>query len=355
MRVLITGICGFAGRSLATRLVEAGTATVTGVDSLTRRGSEVNLHQLRRMGVEVIAGDIRLASDVDSLPDADWIIDAAANPSVLAGLRGDAGSRQVVEHNLLGTVNLLERCRKSRAGLILLSTSRVYSTAIISGLPMKVVRGAFRPVPDRPVPGLSDHGIDEGFPAEPVMSIYGATKRASEILALEYAEAFGFPIWINRCGVLAGAGQFAHAEQGIFSFWIHRWKRRAPLQYIGFDGKGHQVRDVLHPDDLAALVLAQLEESEAGERPRIVNVSGGAASARSLAQLSAWCLKRFGGHPVGIEPEPRPYDLPWMVLDNRLAMKTWGWKPSRSALKIFSEIADHAESHPDWLELTGGS
>ena len=36
-------------------------------------------------------------------------------------------------------------------------------------------------------------------------------------LILEYGECFGFPVWINRCGVLAGAGQFGKADQGIFS------------------------------------------------------------------------------------------------------------------------------------------
>ena len=72
-------------------------------------------------------GDIRLASDGDALPRVDWVIDAAAQPSVLAGRDGKTSRRQLLEHNLLGTINLLEYCRASRAGFILLSTSRVYS------------------------------------------------------------------------------------------------------------------------------------------------------------------------------------------------------------------------------------
>ena len=43
-----------------------------------------------------------------------------------------------------------------------------------------------------------------------------ARKLASEALALEYHHSFSFPVWINRCGVIAGAGQFGTAEQGIF-------------------------------------------------------------------------------------------------------------------------------------------
>ena len=49
----------------------------------------------------------------------------------------------------------------------------------------------------------------------------GASKLASEQLILEYGNSFDFPVWINRCGVLAGAGQFGKADQGIFSYWIH--------------------------------------------------------------------------------------------------------------------------------------
>jgi CDP-paratose 2-epimerase len=355
VKVIITGICGFVGRLLAEALVEAGTATVSGLDSLTRAGSETNLHLLRKMGVRVTHGDIRLASDVDALPDADWIIDASANPSVVAGLKGGSESRQLLEHNLIGTANILEKCRRSRAGLILVSTSRVYSATALASLDVRVKDDAFRPIFGKASPGLSEHGIDESFPAEPPMSLYGATKRCSEILALEYAEACGIPVWIDRCGVLAGGGQFALPEQGTFSYWIHGWRRKAPLQYIGFDGKGHQVRDCLHPRDLAALIIKQLAEREAGERPRIVNVSGGPASARSLAQISAWCMKRFGGQPVGIAPEPRPYDLPWIVLDNRLAARTWEWSPSVKVAAILDEIAAHAEANPDWLEITGGA
>ena len=33
---------------------------------------------------------------------------------------------------------------------------------------------------------------------------------------------------------MAGAGQFGHAAQGIFSWWIHSWAARRPLAYIGF-------------------------------------------------------------------------------------------------------------------------
>ncbi len=51
-------------------------------------------------GVKLFHGDIRIASDLEALPAVDWVIDAAANPSVLAGVDGQTSSRQLVEHNL---------------------------------------------------------------------------------------------------------------------------------------------------------------------------------------------------------------------------------------------------------------
>ena len=87
------------------------------------------------MGVNLIRGDIRSQSDIDAIPEVDWVIDCAANPSVLAGLNGQSSSRQLMEHNLLGTINLLEYCKKYKAGLILLSTSRVYSAVELAALP----------------------------------------------------------------------------------------------------------------------------------------------------------------------------------------------------------------------------
>jgi len=63
--------------------------------------------QLAAYGIRFWHGDIRSASDLESLPSADWVIDAAALPSVLAGLDNRSSSRQLVEHDLLGTVNML--------------------------------------------------------------------------------------------------------------------------------------------------------------------------------------------------------------------------------------------------------
>jgi len=237
--------------------------------------------------------------------------------------------------------------------VILLSTSRVYSIPALAGLPLRVAaspRGeAFVINSGEPLPpGLSPAGITEQFSTAAPVSLYGATKIACEILAAEYAHRFGTPLFVNRCGVLAGAGQFGHAGQGIFSWWIHSWAARRPLSYIGFGGRGLQVRDCLHPSDLARLVVSQIRSPSQG--PAVLNVSGGQASATSLLQLSRWCEDRFGPHAVFASAETRPYDVPWLVLDHAAASASHDWRPERTAESIFEEIAEHAETHTDWLD-----
>jgi CDP-paratose 2-epimerase len=356
MNMLITGICGFVGTTLALELrkrKEASEINIIGIDNLSRRGSEINCPVLKRSAVRFVHGDLRLRSDLEPIGDVDWVIDAAANPSVLAGVDGCTSSRQLVEHNLQGTVNLLEFCKARHAGLMLLSTSRVYSVAALTNMPVEVVSDAFRPIESAAKsPGLSQRGISEAFPTTAPVSLYGATKLASEQLALEYGASFGFPVWINRCGVLAGAGQFGRSDQGIFSFWINSWIRNRPLKYIGFNGHGHQVRDCLHPRDIVPLLLTQMSEGRRNIDP-IINLGGGISNSLSLAQLSAWCRARFGPREVTADSAPRPFDAPWVVMDCSRADELWKWRMETPVSAILDEMAAHAQANPHWLELSG--
>jgi CDP-paratose 2-epimerase len=354
LRILISGVCGFVGSTLARTFVHAGSNfELIGFDNFIRPGSEANRAELKRLGVKLFHGDLRSASDLETLPATDWVIDAAANPSVLAGVDGRTSSRQLVEHNLGGTVNMLEFCKRHRAGFILLSTSRVYSIAPLATLAMETHDRAFRPAANATFPaGVGEAGIRETFSTLAPLSLYGATKLASETLAMEYGATFGLPVFINRCGVLAGAGQFGRADQGIFSYWIHSWLRQRPLKYIGFDGHGHQVRDCLHPRDLCSVLTRQLSAPVVAAEDRVANFSGGNASAMSLRQLSDWCAQNVGTHTVGVDPTPRTFDIPWMVLDSAKADRIWQWQPTTPTTAILDEIATHARAHPEWLDLS---
>jgi CDP-paratose 2-epimerase len=352
MKILITGICGFVGSTLARGLREAG-HEVSGFDSFIRPGSETNREPLQKLGIKVIAADLRDTRAMDALPAADFVVDAAANPSVLAGVDGKTSSRELVDHNLTGTINILEYCKAHKAGFVLLSTSRVYSIAPLATLPTVVQDHAFKPDASKSLPtGLTTAGLSEDFASTAPISLYGATKLASEAMAMEYGETFGFPVFVNRCGVLAGAGQFGRADQGIFAFWINAWLRKRPLKYLGFGGNGYQVRDCLHPRDLLPVLEKQFHAPKLAVGDRLANFSGGTASAMSLRQLSDWCAERFGPHVVAHDGTPRPFDIGWMVLDHSKAARTWDWKPAIPTPSILEEIALHAEQHPDWLDLS---
>ena len=354
MRILISGVCGFVGSTLARALTESGAGhALLGFDNFIRPGSESNRDALKKLGVKLFHGDLRAPSDLETLPCVDWVIDAAANPSVLAGIDGKTSSRQLIEHNLGGTVNMLEFCKTHRAGFILLSTSRVYSIPPLASLNVEVHQHAFRPAVRTAHPrGIGPAGVAEEFSTAAPVSLYGSTKLASEALALEYGATFDFPVFINRCGVLAGAGQFGRADQGIFAYWLNAHLRQRPLKYIGFGGHGHQVRDCLHPRDLVPVLTKQFAAPALPASDRMANFSGGAASAMSLRQLTDWCDHTFGAHPIDADAKPRPFDIPWMVLDSAKATRLWSWRPQTPTAIILEEIAAHARSHPEWLDLS---
>ena len=70
MRILISGICGFVGSTLAKSLLAAG-HQVTGFDSYIRPGSETNRAPLEQLGAQVLTADLRDAAAMAALPAAD--------------------------------------------------------------------------------------------------------------------------------------------------------------------------------------------------------------------------------------------------------------------------------------------
>lgn len=340
MRILITGGAGFVGSSLALAFHARGRdVSVVALDNLRRRGSERNVRILERRGIRFEHGDVRSPSDLEDLDGHfDWVIDASAEPSVHAGV--DGSPAYVIDTNLRGTLNCLEFCRRRAGGLIFLSTSRVYSIAPLRELPLRDAPTRFEPEPGALPAGVSEYGIDERFPTHLPRSYYGASKLASELLIQEYARGAGLRAVIDRCGVIAGPGQFGKVDQGVFTLWVARHLFRQPLAYTGFGGEGRQVRDLLHPADLFELLCRQMESADA-HPGAVFNVGGGAENAVSLREYTAVCRDVTG---VEIEPSSDPQtadvDVPWYVSDARAASAAFDWKPRRDVRTIALEILD---------------
>ncbi len=132
MKILITGGAGFVGSGIAFNLKkDFPNYEIYCLDNLKRKGSELNVSRLGAAGITFVHGDIRNKEDFDGLPMVDAVIEASAEPSVLAGMDGTPD--YLINTNLMGTVNCLNFAKKSKAKFIFLSTSRVYPIKAIEG------------------------------------------------------------------------------------------------------------------------------------------------------------------------------------------------------------------------------
>ena len=345
MRILITGGAGFVGSSLARKFQSEGADVVT-FDNLRRRGSERNVADFLRRGISFIHGDIRNANDVDSITGSfDLVIDASAEPSVLAGTDGN-GIRYLNDTNLNGTLNCLEFVRTRKSKLIFLSTSRVYSIKALQGIKLHEEDSRFAISETGNLPGLTKDGITEEFPVvgHGFRSLYGATKLASELFVEEYAQTFNMPAVINRCGVIAGPGQFGKTDQGVFTMWVARHLWPKALQYTGFGGQGKQVRDLLHPRDLYDLLTRQIATLP-DLRGEVFVAGGGLRGSTSLKEFTAICQRVCGNSPgITSNPQTAAVDVPFFVGDSSKCKQVFDWVPKASPEDIVADIADWLRS-----------
>jgi CDP-paratose 2-epimerase len=337
MRMLITGGAGFVGSALARHFRAAGDSVVV-FDNLRRRGSERNLPELAALGVTFVHGDVRSSQDLEGLAGTfDVLIEASAEPSVQAGI-GES-PRYVLDTNLLGAINCLEFARIRCGGLVFLSSSRVYSIEPLAALPLRELPTRLDLDMTVTVPGTGMQGIREDFACGSHRSFYGATKLAAELLCQEYAAHAGLRVVINRCGVIAGPGQFGKTDQGVFTLWVARHHFGRALKYTGFGGKGLQVRDLLHPQDLCDLVSRQLTALDriSGE---IFNVGGGRAGAVSLQEFTTLCQETLGREvPIDKDGATSAVDVPWYITDNEKVTAAVDWSPQCTPTQIVRDIA----------------
>jgi len=338
VRILITGGAGFVGSRLALAYRERyPSASIVVLDNLRRRGSEINLPLFKERGIDFRHGDIRMIDDLTDLDgNFDVMLEASAEPSVLAGL--DGSPAYVLQSNLVGTLNCLELARRRVGSLVFLSTSRVYSIRPLRELALRTAETRFELEIDQPVPGAGADGIAESFPTTSARSLYGATKLASELVIQEYVDTYGMKAVINRCGVIAGPGQFGKVDQGVFTLWVANHHFGRPLRYTGFGGAGHQVRDLLHPLDLFELIEKQLATPEALEG-EIYNVGGGRAVSTSLCELTELCRTTTGREvPIASDLTTSPVDIPLYISDSRRASERFDWRAERTVGDIVGEI-----------------
>ena len=335
--ILIAGGAGFVGANLAWLLKNKYPSWhIIALDNLKRRGSELNLAWLKSIGVNFVHGDIRNKEDLHFDEPVDVIIDAAAEPSVLAGLSGTPD--YLIHTNLDGSVNLLNMAVKHASQFIFLSTSRIYPIKKLEGMHYYETETRFVPEDKQPFNGCSKYGIAEDFPLAGARSLYGATKLSSELILQEYEAFYDLKTVINRCGVIAGPRQMGKVDQGVVVLWMaaHFWKKE--LTYIGYNGTGKQVRDAVHIVDLFNLIDFELNNFEKVSG-KIFNVGGGTDVSFSLRELTAYCAEITGNRiPVKSNPENRIGDIPIYLTDHRYVTGETGWTPQKDVKNILTDI-----------------
>ncbi len=327
MKILITGGCGFVGSNIAVFLrKKLKYAKISSLDNLARKGSKINKERLSILGIKNFKFDIFNLKKINALPKFDLVIDCCAEPAIETSKKDPD---IVFNTNLIGTFNILKKCLKDKSNLIFLSSSRVYSIDHLKNLIKK--NNLIEPI-------NKFKKIKEDFPTSEPSSLYGFTKLSSEKLIKEFFYKTNLKYIINRFGVIAGPWQFGKQDQGFVPLWVAKHFFNKKLNYIGFGGKGFQIRDVIHINDVCEIILMQIKKIK-NINNTIFNIGGGTKSYTSLNNLTRLCQKIIGKKiRIGRKSKTSIFDIPIYISDNSKVIKTYRWRPTRNMKTIVIDI-----------------
>ena len=262
MRFLVTGTAGFIGFHLARRLIADG-HSVCGVDGMTPY-YDVALKRARHAmlaksdafaGHEVMLEDAAALNRIAAADKPDAIVHLAAQAGVRYSLENP---RAYVDSNLTGTFNVMEIAREARVQHFLIaSTSSVY--------------GANAKLPFRET-DRTDHPL----------TLYAATKKATEDMAHSYAHLWKIPTTAFRFFTVYGP--WGRPDMALFKF-VAATLRGEPIDVYG---GGNMQRDFTYIDDLVEAVvrltvrppregepIGEIDSLSPAAPYRVVNIGGG--------------------------------------------------------------------------------
>lgn len=290
-RVLITGISGFIGSSIARALLAEG-ATVRGIDNLST-GKLANLEEIRSR-IDFREADIMDAQAInDACTGVDYVFHEAAIPSVPMSVADPVGTNGP---NLNGTLLVLEAARKAGVKrLVYAASSAAYGDA-----PELPKTEAMLPGP---------------------ISAYAVQKLAGEHYLASYTRMFGLETVSLRYFNVFGPRQDPTSQySGVLARFISQMsKGETPTIF----GDGSTSRDFVYIDNVvsANLLAAKAQGAVAG---RVFNVATGSRTTLLEAYEE---IKRIVGYEGGIEFKPeRDGDIKHSLADISLAQKVLGYK-----------------------------
>ncbi|MDF1671604.1 MAG: SDR family NAD(P)-dependent oxidoreductase [Roseovarius sp.] len=335
-RILITGSAGFIGFHLARRLLADG-FTVCGLDGMTEY-YDITLKQHRH---KILAEDAEFQGHEVMLEDADSVMTLARNflPDVIVHLAAQAGVRYSLENprayvdsNVTGTFNVMEAARELKVNhLLMASTSSVY--------------GANTEMP-----------YAETHKADSPMTIYAATKKATEAMGHAYAHLHNMPTTMFRFFTVYGP--WGRPDMAYFKFVDAILKDRP----IDIYNHGDMQRDFTYIDDLVTgirlLIDAIPETPEARNAAvpgdslspvapfRIVNI-GNSEPVRLLAFVEA-IEAALGKAAIRNMMDMQPGDVPATWANADLLRALTGYAP---ATDVATGIGKFVEWYRDYYKI----
>ena len=117
---------------------------------------------------------------------------------------------------------------------------------------------------------------------------------------------------INRFGVIAGPWQFGKQDQGFVPLWVANHFLKKKLSYIGFNGQGNQVRDVIHIEDVCEIISLQIAHMRKINN-KTFNIGN---NALSLKRLTNKCKNLTQNEIKFKNKKTSIFDIPYYVTDN---------------------------------------
>jgi UDP-glucuronate 4-epimerase len=317
MRFLLTGTAGFIGFHLARRLLADGHA-VTGIDGITPYYDQA----LKRARLARLADSAQFTAHELMLEQAGPLADivAAAAPEIVVHLAAQAGVRYSIENprayidsNIIGTFNLLEalRARPCRH-LLAASTSSVY--------------GANKQQP-----------FEEGHSTDQPVSLYAATKKATEAIAYSYAQLFRIPTTMMR--LFTVYGPWGRPDMALFKF-TESIIAGTPIEVYG---AGKMTRDFTYVDDVVEAIVRLIHRPPQGDPAwsgadpdpassaapwKIYNI--GNNRPEELMHVVALLEKEFGRTAIKEMLPMQPGDVPATYADIEDLARDVGFQPATS-------------------------